>query len=186
MSRIFVLIGSQSVGDTLCSIPTIRHLSKVYNKSVHVFTYQPELLKNYPYITLVDNYEREEDDIYIESFRPDLFTHTRTDIRQIHAFSSGFQLTPDEMNVEFYPDAYEDLYLPDNYIVLHPVKTWPSRTWERERWQKLIDNLNNLDIPVVLIGKDSQEYGTYHIKKPVYELNVKIGLNLIGDRAYKK
>ncbi len=133
--KILALIGSHSVGDTLCAIPTIRHLSKVYDKKIHVYTYQPELLKNYPYIILSDNYNinENEGDILIETFRPDKFTHTRIDIRQLHAISSGFQLLDDEMNIDFYPDSYEPIEnLPDKYIVIHSSKTWPSRTWEKK------------------------------------------------------
>jgi len=180
-NRIVVLIGSRSIGDTLCAIPTIKHLSKIYEKNIHVFTYQQELLKNYPYITLVDNYEIEEDDVLIESFRPDKFVHTRTDIRQLHSMSAGFQLLPHEMNVDFYPNEYKEINLPENYIVIHPSKTWPSRSWEKERWQELIYKLNNLGIPVVLIGKDSSESGAYNIKKPVYDLKIENGINLINN-----
>jgi ADP-heptose:LPS heptosyltransferase len=179
-NKILVLVGSQSLGDTLCAIPTIKHLNKIYNKNIHVFTYQPELLKNYPYITLSDNYNSEKDDLLIESFRPDKFVHTRTDIRQLHAISSGFQLLPEEMEIEFYPDPYETIEnLPENYIVIHPSKTWPSRTWEKERWQELINKIN-INIPIVIIGKNSSESGTYHIQKPVYDINIKNGLNLIN------
>jgi len=181
MNKILVLIGSQSIGDTLCAIPTIKHLSKVYNKNIHVFTYQPDILKNYPYITLSDNYNVDDNDLLIESFRTDKFVHTRTDIRQIHALSSGFQLLPEEMEIEFYPDKFHNIDLPDNYVVIHPSKTWPSRTWEKDRWQNLIDRLNDVNIPVVIVGKDSNEIGTYHISKPVYNLNVKNGLNLINS-----
>ena len=179
--KILVLIGSHSLGDTLCAIPTIKHLSKVYDKNIHVFTYQPELLKNYPYITLSDNYAIEEGDILIETFRPDIYVHTRTDIRQLHAISAGFQLLPEEMEINFYSDEYETIEnLPENYIVINPSKTWTSRTWEKERWQELIYRLNSINIPVVIIGKDSSEVGTYNIKKPVYDLNIKNGLNLIN------
>ena len=179
--KILVLIGSRSIGDTLCAMPTIKHLNKVYNKNIHVFTYQPELLKNYPYITLSDNYNTTENDLLIESFRPDKFVHTRTDIRQLHAISSGFQLLPQEMEIDFYPDNYEIIEnLPENYIVIHPSKTWPSRSWEKQRWQELVDKLNEKGIPVVIVGKDSSENGTYNIKKPVYDLNIKNGLNLIN------
>lgn len=181
MDRILVLIGSNGLGDTLSAIPTIRKLSQVYQKNIHVFTYQPDLLKNYPYITLVDNYNTSDDDLFIESFRPDKFVHTRTDIRQLHSMSAGFQLLPNEMNIEFYPDEYETIEnLPENYIVIHPSKTWPSRTWEKERWQELINMLNNLNIPVVIVGKDSHEFGTYMIQKPVYELTLKNGLDLVN------
>lgn len=179
-NRILVLIGSRSVGDTICAIPTIRHLHEIYEKNIHVYTYQKDLLKNYPYITLVDDYNHDYNDLFIESFRPDLFVHTRTDIRQLHAISAGFQLLPSEMYIDFYPDEYEELNLPEGYIVLHPAKTWPSRSWEKERWQELIYRLNNVNIPVVTIGKDSSEFGTYHIQKPVYELEINNGINLIN------
>ncbi len=179
INKILVLIGSQSIGDTLCAIPTIKHLSNVYNKKIHVFTYQPELLKNYPYIILSDNYNTDENDLLIESFRPDIFVHSRTDIRQLHAMSAGFQLLPEELEIDFYADTYEPILdLPKNYIAIHPSKTWPSRSWEKDRWQELIYKLNDLNIPVVIIGKNSSEFGTYNIEKPVYELNVKLGLDL--------
>lgn len=180
-NKILILVGSQSIGDTLCSIPTIKHISKIYNKAIHVFTYQPDIFKNIPYVILSDNYDVEDGDTLIETFRPDKFVHTRTDIRQIHALSAGFQLLPDEMEIDFYPDKYKPIEnLPKNYIIIHPSKTWPSRSWEKERWQELIDNLEKLNIPIVLIGKDSSEVGTYHIKKPIYDLKIKNGLNLIN------
>jgi len=177
--RILVLVGSHSIGDTLCAIPTIRHLSQVYNKKIHVFTYQKELLKNFPYIELTNDYNAGSNDILIESFRPDKLLHTRIDIRQFHAISAGFQLLSNEMNIEFYPDPYQPIEnLPQNYVVIHPSKTWPSRSWEKERWQELIFKLNNLGIPIVAIGRDSSEFGTYHIQKPVYNLNIDNGINL--------
>jgi len=182
MNKIIVLVGSKSIGDTLCSIPTIRHLSEIYNKKIHVFTYQPELLKNLPYVILSDNYNVNENEILIETFRPDNYIHTRTDIRQLHAISAGFQLLPDEIQIDFYPDEYKEIKnLPEKYVVIHPSKTWPSRTWEKSRWQQLINELEKLNIPIVAIGKDSSETGTYNIKKPVYELDIKNGLNLIND-----
>jgi hypothetical protein len=162
MNKILVLIGSHGLGDTLCAIPTIKKLSEVYQKNIHVFTYQPELFKNYPYITLSDNYDVEEGDILIESFRPGLFVHTRTDIRQLHAISSGFELLPEEMEINFYPDSYEEIEgLPEKYIVIHPSKTWSSRTCEKNRWQELINRLNNMNIPVVIVGKDLNKIKTY-------------------------
>jgi len=177
MERILVVVGSRSIGDTLCAIPTIRHLNKIYNKKIHVFTYQPELFKNYPYIILSESHEPKETDFFIETFRIDQFVHTKTDIRQLHAISSNFQLKPEELNIEFYADKYKDINLPNNYIVIHPSKTWPSRSWEKFRWQQLVDKLNKLNIPIVIIGKEEVgEGGTYNIKKPIY--NIKNGINL--------
>lgn len=181
MSKILVLIGSHGLGDILCSFPTIKKLYEAYQQKIYIFTYNPELLKNCPYIILSDNYNTEEGDTLIESFRPDKFTHSRTDIRQLHAISAGFQLLPEEMTIDFYPDDYEEIKnLPKNYIVIHPSKSWPSRSWERDRWQELIDRLNTIGIPVILIGKDSSEVGTYLIQKPIYDLKIQLGLNLIN------
>jgi ADP-heptose:LPS heptosyltransferase len=179
--KILVLIGSQSVGDTLCAIPTIKYLSEIYDQNIYVYTYQKELLKNYPYIILTDNQTPDDGDLFIETFRPDKFLHTRTDIRQIHSISAGFQLLPEEMKIEFFPDEYEEISnLPENYIVMHPVKSWPSRSWEKERWQELVNEINKINIPIVLIGKDAVEHGNYKIQKPVYDIDVKNGLNLIN------
>jgi len=180
MNKILVLVGSNSVGDTLCAIPTIKKLSEIYNQKIYVYTYQPELLKNYPYIILSDNYNVDEDDLLIESFRPDKYVHTRIDIRQLHAISSGFQLLPEEMEIKFYPDEYKQIDLPDNYIVIHPSKTWPSRSWNKESWEILANKLNELNIPIVVVGKDSSEIGTYKIDKPIYNIEIKNGLNLVN------
>lgn len=179
--KIIVLVGSSSIGDTLCAIPTIKYLHRVYQKNIHVFTYQPELFKNYPYITLTDDYKPKENDLLIESFNIQNFLHPRIDIRQLHAISSGFQLLPKEMEIEFYPDKYEPIEnLPDKYVVIHPTKTWPSRTWEKSRWQDLINRLNDNNIAVVAIGKDAQEHGAFQISKPVFDINIRNGINLIN------
>lgn len=181
MNNVILLLGCKGIGDTLCAIPTIKHLNKIYNKNIHVFTYNPDIFKNFSYITLTDDCNAGENDLLIETFMVNKFVHTRTDIRQLHAISSGFELLPEEMNIEFYPDPYVQIEnLPQNYIVIHPSKTWPSRSWEKERWQDLIYKLNDINIPVVLIGKESSEFGTYHIKKPVYDLDIKLGLNLMN------
>lgn len=181
-NKIILLIGSQSVGDTLCAIPTIKYFHRIYEKNIHVFTYQPDLFKNFPYITLVDNTNTEPDDLLIETFQVNTkFIHNRIDIRQVHALSTGFQLLPEEMEMEFYPNTYIPIEnLPENYVVVHPTKTWPSRSWAKNSWQELINKLNDNDIPVVAIGKDSTEVGYYNINKPVYDINIKNGLNLIN------
>jgi len=181
LNKIIVLVGSNSIGDTLCAIPTIKYLNRVYKKNIHVFTHQPDLLKNYPYITLTDNYNTEEGDLLIETFKIKDFLHPRTDIRQLHALSAGFQLLPEEMEIQFYPNTYKPIEnLPEKYVVIHPTKTWPSRTWEKQRWQDLINRLNDNGIPVVAVGKDASESGFYQIGKPVFDIKIKNGLNLIN------
>jgi len=182
MKKISIILNCNGIGDILSSIPTIKYLYNVYNYKIPVFTSKPFLLKNYPYIDVypisdVNQYS----DIYniISTFQVGLYVHTRNDIRQLHSNSIGVELLPNEMNIEFYPDKYIKIdNLPKNYIVLHPSKNWPSRTWHPFRWQKLAILLNNLNIPIVIIGKDSSELGTYNTQKPIFNIKIKNGLDL--------
>jgi len=174
MEDIKIVLGCQGMGDILCSIPAIKYMSRIYNQKIKVFTYNAEILKNFPFIELIDYIPN---DAY-HTFDIQKYLHHKTDIRQLHAISLGFQLSPNEMQIEFYPDKYTEIeYLPKEYIVIHPVKTWASRTWERERWQDLADKLSDI-IPVIAIGKDSSEIGNYNTEKPSYKINIKNGIDL--------
>jgi len=180
-NKIYVLVGCNGIGDVLSSGPMIKKLHKIYNKKINVFTYAPEIYKNVPYVEIVDNFDRSEGNLAIESFAINKFIHCRNDIRQIHAMAAGFQLTPQEMQVDFYPDEYKKIEeLPKDYIVIHPSKSWPSRTWHKNYWDDLVERLNAKNVAVVVVGKDSGEVGTFKIKKPVYQINPKIGLNLVN------
>jgi len=117
---------------------------------------------------------------YFNTFDTSKDIHPRMDIRQFHANKLGFQLLPEEMNIEFYPDKYKPIKLPENYIVIHPVKTWPSRSWEEHRWQKFINIMNEYNIPVVAVGKESSEPGTFNTQKPTYNISIKNGINLMN------
>jgi ADP-heptose:LPS heptosyltransferase len=67
-------------------------------------------------------------------------------------------LSPDEMECNFYPKEYEPIKdLPEKYVLIHPVQTWPNRTWSSSNWMKLTKKLNDLGISVISIGKDSSE-----------------------------
>jgi len=176
------------MGDIISSIPTIRFLYNLYKKNILVFTYNPELLKNYPYINVkkyndneINKISKDANWLIFDTFNLERDIHSRTDIRQFHANKLGIQLLPEEMNIEFYPDDYIPIKdLPKNYIVIHPVKTWPSRTWEEHRWQKFINIINSYNIPIVAIGKKSFEEGTYGTQKPTFDVEIKNGLNLMN------
>lgn len=184
MENIAIVLGCSGMGDIISSIPSIRLLHKLYNQKIVVFTHNVDLLKNYPYIEvkyIEEKFEPLEDPKWsvLDTFNTEVDRHPRMDIRQFHASKLGIQLLPEEMSIEFYPDKYEPIdNLPENYVVIHPVKTWPSRTWEEKKWQELTDILNDNGIPVVAVGKKSQELGTYNTQKPVFNLNIKNGLDL--------
>lgn len=185
MKKIAIILGCQGMGDIFCGVPTIKFLYYLYNEPVHVYTYSPELLKNYPYMNIhhIDDMNTIDTNKYsiIHTFNTQNFAHNRMDIRQFHAVNIGIQLTPSEMETEFFADEYKPITnLPEQFVAIHPVKTWPSRTWEKERWQELVDKLADVNIPVVAVGKESQEKGSFNTKKPTYKLNIRNGLDLLN------
>jgi ADP-heptose:LPS heptosyltransferase len=109
------------------------------------------------------------------------FKHNRIDIRQYHAIKLGFMLTKDEMNIDYIPDEYEPIKgLPEKYVLIHPVQNWPSRTWDAVKWMELSKKLNDHNISVISVGKDSSEVGFFNVKKPIFNFEIKNGLNLMN------
>ena len=191
-----------SIGDLLCSTPTIRKISNVYKSKVIVVSPSPNLLKNNPYIsqsldikdvdlsqmeTLYDVHKSfhllgKKDPLGIE------FKHAMCDIRQFHSKDLGFMLTPDELKCDYFPDEFEDcmegIHLPEKYVVIHPVQSWDSRTWEMEKWQLLCDYLEKEKIFVIAVGKNSGEYSIHlQQEKPVFNLRIKYGMDLTNKTS---
>lgn len=184
----------RSIGDLISATPTIRKLSEVYERKITVISQIPELFKNLPYVeasykTSSMNHEYFKNNyIYHTSFdlagkkdsRGVEFKHSMIDIRQFHAISLGFTLLENELHCDYVPLTNCEIELPEKYVVIHPVSTWPSRTWDKEKWIQLVKELNDLNINVVAIGKDSSEIGFFNIKKPTFDITIEKGINLIN------
>ena len=165
MEKCFV-VHSSSLGDTICSTPTLKKLSNSYGAKFYVATHVPEVFFNNPCVKKIIDIDsvNEKDYEIFETFRKAgekdkngiEKKHNTIDIRQFHAMDLGFGLLPEEMECKFYPDIYEDLRLPSGYICIHPTQTWESRTWAKEKWQELVNELIRMVICVALVGKDSQ------------------------------
>ena len=122
MEKCFV-VHSSSLGDTICSTPTLKKLSKSYGKRFHVATHVPEVFFNNPYVEKIididstnkENYEIFETFINIGAKDEKGISkkHNTIDIRQFHAIDLGFNLSTEEMECGFYPDIYEDLEMFD-------------------------------------------------------------------------
>jgi|TARA_B100000767_G_scaffold211387_1_gene198542 ADP-heptose:LPS heptosyltransferase len=193
--RVGLLINTPALGDTIAAIPTLRKLSKAYdNAQLTVFTSKPFLFENHPLVFQalpLDSPIKESCHIH-ETFFPivgashDLrgrkveFRYSNMDLRQFHAVSLGFVLTESEMDMDLYIEREREIGFKD-YVLIHPTYTWPTRTWDEERWQELTDRLNDQGIPVVAIGRDSKETGHFNVEKPVMNLDIKYGLNMLND-----
>lgn len=185
-------INSVSLGDTLAATPTLRKLYNSYNKKIDIVTHNAELFKNNKYVNKIYSFsEKINENSYQEIFNTFLGLggkkneygvekkHNTIDIRQFHAIDLGFMLNENEMEYDYVPDEYIEINnLPQNYICLHVANTWPSRTYSDRNWQDLINLINDDNIPIVLIGKNSYESGFYNIDKPTKNLNLKKGLDL--------
>ena len=194
--QVAICIDTPALGDTLASIPTLRKLAKAYDSQLIVFSSKPFLFENHPLVSKalkLDDPLRNDPSLKVyRTFMPivgkayDLrgeqveFRSSNMDIRQFHAVSLGFSLTQDEMEIDLYIERERDLGIGD-YVIIHPTHTWPTRTWDQAKWQELVDRLNAEGIPVVAVGRDSHEVGTFSVDKPVMQLDIKLGVNLLND-----
>jgi len=183
------------IGDILSSTPTLRKLYQSYGRKITVSTHIPEIFSSNPYVekvysSSVINLDYVRDQYIVHSTFDILgkktergveFKHSMIDIRQYHAISLGFMLSKDEMECDYFPGGFEPIEgLPDRYVLIHPVQTWPNRTWSASNWMNLTKKLNDDGISVVSIGKDSSETGFFNIHKPTFNFEIKKGLNLIN------
>ena len=191
--QIAISVNTAALGDTLAAIPTIRKVSKAYETPITVFTQFPELFQNHPCVKEAfpldaskEGYNVLNTFLHIAGRDHTLlgnhvqFKHSHIDIRQYHAISLGFSLLPEEMEIDLYVEEPWNIDF-KNYAIIHPTFTWGSRTWSQENWQKLVYELNSLNIPVVAIGKKTIEQGyrqAYH--KETMEINIPYGINLMG------
>jgi FkbM family methyltransferase len=192
-NKYLLIIHSTSLGDTIAVTPVLRKLYNSYNSKISVLTYHPDIFKNNKYVdNLYDFNTTDIDKIkYIEKFETFLGTggyknqygvekkHNTIDIRQFHALDLGFMLSSEEMSYDYTPNEYLQIEnLPNEYVCIHVSNTWPSRTYADEKLQKLINELNIKNIPVVLVGKNSSEKGFYNIDKKTKNLSLNLGLDL--------
>jgi len=181
--EILVKIFGFGMGDVLTSTPAIRKLYNIYSSKISICSKYPNLFQNNPYIK--NNFRL--DDAIDESmfeifslFERDSFTTSNkiASVRKHHAcctqrscaYDLGFDLTNEELYLDFFPDVncIYDLDGFGNYICLHTTSNWKNRTWSKQNWQTLSNELENLGYNIVIIGKDHEEINfdnSIHYKK---------------------
>lgn len=186
--QILVLNSEIGIGDNLAATPIIKKISEIYNQKVIILTYIPSAFINNPYIEQIipiKNNLHQLLNLYNTNYYNihQLFNLMGTnwrlvDHKQICAYNTGIQLLPEELDMEFYPDKFEQIdNLPERFICINPSETEPERTWGVENWQKFI-NLIQEYIPVVAIGKET--YLDPNLKKIFSNIEIKNGLNLLN------
>jgi len=199
MKKIFLdLTQCKALGDTISATPVIRKLYSSYGQKINVISDFIDIFINNIYVDKVYSTNSlnidfvKENNIYHNSFHSigsqDEFgveyKHNNIDIRQFHAIKLGFMLSPYEMECDYKSNKYETIDgLPEKYVLIHPVQTWPNRTWDSKKWMELTKMLNENNIAVVSIGKDSSETGFFNISKPTFNFEIENGLNLMNKTS---
>lgn len=179
------------LGDTLCASPIIKHLYKAYQQPLDVASFHPELFTRSPYVNQLYDYNRSailpekynRHNIHYLSFNISILNYRRlkyqqSNITSFFAMCLGFYLTNNDRTLEFFAKPYEPIEeLPNEYIVIHPAVTWPSRTWIH--WQEFINKCN---FPIVAVGKKGPQIKSKRNleNKGVFELDIPNGLNLVN------
>jgi ADP-heptose:LPS heptosyltransferase len=174
------IVNEMGVGDAMHISPTIRKLYESYGEKVTIFGYEKykEFFQNNPYIEkyYVDgkyNNRIKEDYEIFNVFDTNWNSYYYYDLRQLAARGIDFSLKESEMDIDYIPNEFQHIELPENYVCLNPYISGIDRTWKKEQWQDLIDKLNNDGVSVVTIGKGKPD-------ENYYKLNIKKGLDLAG------
>jgi ADP-heptose:LPS heptosyltransferase len=185
------------LGDLICATPTIKKLHDAYQRKIIVISKMPELFKKNPYVeksykaSSIDKEYFTANYIMHNSFylvgkkdeRGIEHKHNMMDIRQFHAIHLGFMLKKDEMHCYYEPTEKAINKIEGEYIVIHPVSSWPNRTWDENNWIKLSEGATMMGYKVVAIGKDSSETGFFNVQKPVHNMETDSVINLMNKTS---
>ena len=168
------------LGDVLWFLPTIKKLSLTLNHKINVVTQYPKLFINNPYVdqifdlkTFDKNSQNGNHYFFVPYERSDEILWFISNNRQVIANNCRISLLPHEEEIEFYPTCQPLNFLPLKYIYLNASIRGPDRDLGKENWQKLVDILNENQIPVVVEG--SSEH--------THNLEIRNGVNLIGKTS---
>lgn len=194
MKKVFLdLSEAKGLGDTLSATPVIRKLKESYGSKIYVITNYPELFHNNRnvekayYVNAINIENVKSTQIYHSSFNNVgkknefgvEFKSNVCDIRQYHAMTLGFQLSEDDLYTQYEPDEYIPIDgLPEKFVLIHPAENWPSRTWDKDKWADLVNLLCRSNINVVITGKNTEEYGFFHITKKIFSIKQDLVLDL--------
>lgn len=164
------------LGDVIWFCPLIKKLSITYNEKIDIITQYPELFKNNPYVDKIynlkffDQKKLDGNHFFIQPLKNNDIFYFLINNKQFIANRARFSLTQEEEEINFFPDPNPFDSLPKNYVMIHCGIRGPDRDLGQENWQKLINILNENNIPVIVEGPEDS----------THDLNIKNGLNLRG------
>lgn len=170
------------LGDVVWFLPTIKKLSQIMGQKLDVITKYPQLFMNNPHVNQIFDFKTFDINSQAGNnyfFRPygdndglGLLWFTLNN-RQAIANGCRISLLPHEEEIEFYPQGQQFNFLPPKYICINASIRGADRDLGKENWQKLVNILNENQIPVVIEGPPEH----------THNLEIRNGVNLIGKTS---
>ena len=162
-------------------MPTIKKLCLSLNQKINVVTQHPRLFINNPYVNEIfdlktfDLNTQKGNDYFFKPYGDEVGWHFWFTLNNRQAIANGcrMSLLPHEEEIEFYPQGHAFSFLPDKYICLNASIRGVDRDFGKDNWQKLVNILNENDIPVIVEGP----------LENTHDLKIRNGLNLIGKTS---
>jgi Tfp pilus assembly protein PilF/ADP-heptose:LPS heptosyltransferase len=155
-----IILQCEGMGDCLFAAAVIRklHLTRDTNSGFSLFTYNPQLFANCPYVDEVydinDAKELAKFKKTMVLFDTSKLSHWTVDTFNFISFPLGLgELSFREKHLEYFP--VEDDRSRHFDVVINTSVTWPSRSWPIENWQKVADYILGKGCSVAVVGKDT-------------------------------
>jgi hypothetical protein len=183
------------LGDQVCGEPTLRYAFKLFEGfELSLLTSYPEIFAHLPFKSVFKTHTQkakelnEEDYIVLHTYHP---RHSLSEDFLLHHFTHAVdfaslcalqrQLPLSDKQIHLTKANLLTFKIPEQAIVIHPGKHWPSNTFPVDWWNQVIaETTSNYPGRVVVVGKDIDEHrGTQPVTVPQGALDLRNKLTLL-------
>lgn len=164
MGKRHILIKREmAIGDVIWVTPLIEHFAVIEKCEVSVMTSRKDPLENNPFINEIYDYEYMPNDEEIIDLDNSYESQRNKHILASYYFTAKIN-NPSFFRPTLYPtfnnynrvlDKISRLFSKDKLITIHCSATSIFRIWPRDRWNVLINTLNELNIGIILVGANA-------------------------------
>lgn len=168
-----LLVTWGGLGDQVCAEPAIRWATKNFkNKEIYLASECPEL---FDHLNFTDVFDLRKVKVNPDNFTPfysivptehlawDFFSHCLTQAvdycsicmfrKQLPIADREIQLFAERPNADW---ANLIVDKPENYVVVHAGRHWPSKTFPKVWWDSILEGIRRAGLTPILVGKDGK------------------------------
>lgn len=158
------------IGDQICAEPTLRYALKYFKDcKISLASEIPELFSHLPFEDVFNLKKHQPlwdkyfvfDTICSPDHLPwEFFSHCLTNCVDFPAMCAlRMQLPVADREITLSPKEpkYENQWLNDNVVYVHPGKHWPSKTFPKDWWDSVLMGLVEHDYQPIIIGGDTDD-----------------------------